>query len=359
MMPVPRSFHTLIALRAKQGEFAALNQLNTADDVRQVQPLLEFEANGMTPAKQLIEVEAVVRHLHRLGRHAMLDASDTVGKTGFGNGTAGAVGELVDRLSRQADLFDNDATVPFIPVIRSDATQSAASTTSRLCQELGAGGALRIRTIGATADQYEQLFRWLHVEPADLDLIVDLRYVDQAGARLTEDIAATLDTLSLFGPFRSRSLLCGSVPSSLKETAIWEAPRVEEQLWASVAQGGYADLHLGDYGVVHPLTGPGFRSKHVSVKYTCPYHWLYIRQRMAEPEDAVEKYEENVRAHTFRIVFREVVESDSFFGPDFSWGDREILDAAEGRGHGLGSTTKPVAFATSHHLSYLAKRTAA
>jgi hypothetical protein len=152
------------------------------------------------------------------------------------------------------------------------------------------------------------------------------------------------------------SVLSGSIPSALKQTATWQQPRFEELPWESVVQGGARYLRFGDYGVVHPLAARGFRSKHVNVKYTCPEHWLYLREPMAEQDEADE---ENTRAHTFRAVCQHLVDYEGFSGSAFSWGDHEIATAAHGRGHGLGSTSKPVAFATSHHLAYLATRTAA
>lgn len=56
---------------------------------------------------------------------------------------------------------------------------------------------------------------------------------------------------------------------------------------------------------------------------------------------------------------RHLIESDNFAGPNFSWGDREIHEAATGRSRGFGDSSKPVALATSHHLAYLAGRSAA
>jgi hypothetical protein len=149
-------------------------------------------------------------------------------------------------------------------------------------------------------------------------------------------------------------LLTGSIPKTLGQTSTWEQARAEEMLWERLVGAGAGNLRFGDYGAVHPIPGPGFGSKHVALKYTCSHHWLYSRERMPD-----ETGDESARGRALRVVCRHVIESEGYAGPDFSWGDREIHQAAMGAGRGLGDTSKPVAFATSHHLAYLATRAAA
>lgn len=62
---------------------------------------------------------------------------------------------------------------------------------------------------------------------------------------------------------------------------------------------------------------------------------------------------ENARAGALRLVSAELVNSGSFSGPGYSWGDDRLAEAAGGGGSGLGGTGVPVAYATSHHLAYL------
>lgn len=356
-----RNFSSLVALRAKQGEFTALNTLDQMEHLRHVQPLLELdEASSMSPANQLEEVEAVARKLHQLDRSIMIDGFNIAGVHGLRSGAVDTLSELADRLVNPADLLDDRYPVPFIPVVRCDATDAEVAACGRLCHELGRGGALRARLTTADHATIERLVHLLRVETTEIDLIIDLEYVPTVTPRLVEHVATTANAISRLGPFRTMSLLSGSIPPQLERISTWEQPRVEEHLWRSLVDGDFPGLRLGDYGVVHPLTRAGYRSKHVSVKYTCLDHWLYSRERVQEADGEVhQRSTESPRARTFRAVCRNLVDSDSFAGFDFSWGDREILSAAEGRGEGLGGTSKPVAVATSHHLAYLASRTAA
>ncbi|KDN18310.1 beta family protein [Amycolatopsis rifamycinica] len=345
-------FTTLVALRAKAGELAALRALSRPEQVRRVQPLLQFDPERKNPAEQLDDVEEVARHLHRLGRHCWIDASDVADRPGFGAG--GALGRLADHLAGPADLLDTAWPVPFVPVVRGDATGPSAATLGRLGAELGAGVALRVRPDAADRDTLGRVIERLAIEPGDIHVVLDLRYVAEATATRVERAAGVLTALTEVGAFGSTTLLTGSIPMTLGQTSTWEQARAEEVLWEHLVRGGAGNLRFGDYGVVHPIPGPGFRSNHVALKYTCPHRWLYSRERMPD-----ETGDESARGRALRVVCRHVIESASYAGPDFSWGDREIHEAAAGGGTGLGNTSKPVAFATSHHLAYLATRAAA
>ncbi len=351
-MDAHAGFTTLVALRAKAGELAALRALTRPAQVRRVQPLLQFDPDRKRPADQLDDVEDVARHLHLLGRSCWIDASDVADRPGFGAG--GALGRLADHLAGPADLLDTAGPVPFVPVVRSDATEQEAATLGRLGAELGAGVALRVRPGTADRDTLGRLVERLALEPGDIHVVLDLQYVAEATTTRAERAAATLAVLTGLGPFGSTSLLTGSIPKMLGQTATWEQARAEEVLWEQLVRAGAAHLRFGDYGAVHPMPGPGFRSKHVALKYTCPHRWLYSRERMPD-----EPGEEPARGRAFRVVCRRVVESAGYAGPGFSWGDHEIHEVATGGGRALGDTSKPIAFATSHHLAYLATRAAA
>ncbi|MGV9367962.1 beta family protein [Amycolatopsis sp. NPDC003731] len=350
-MEAHAGFTTLMALRAKAGELAALRALVRPAQVRRVQPLLQFDPGRKNPADQLADVEQIARHLHRLGRRCWIDASDVADQPGFGAG--GALGRLADHLAGPADLLDEDWPVAFVPVVRSDATEQSAAALGRLGAELGAGAAVRIRPGTADRDTLGRIIERLGLEPGDIHIVVDLQYVAEATTARVEGAAAILTALAEVGTFGSTTLLTGSIPKTLGQTATWEQPRAEEVLWERLVRAGAGHLRFGDYGAVHPVPGPGFGSKHVALKYTCPHRWLYSRERMPDENGG-----EPARGRALRVVCRRVTESAGYAGPDFSWGDGEIHAVAAGAGTALGDTSKPVAFATSHHLAYLATRAA-
>ncbi|WP_027930034.1 beta family protein [Amycolatopsis thermoflava] len=344
-------FTVLVALRAKEGEFEALRRIEGARQLTHVQPLIDFDAFTSSPAAQLSRIEAVARALHRFGRHLMVDAAEIREPSRFG--LAGPLGELANRLSDPVDLLDGDYPVPFIPVVRDDTPDEAVTNLGRLADEIGIGAAVRIHVPLRDRSSVARLVDRLRIDVGLVDVIVDLRYVDQVAPQRVEQVRAVLDLVRVVGPVRSTVLLSGSIPRTLNRTDLWQQPRYEEQLWNEVVAAGAGDLRFGDYGVVHPIAGPGFRSKHVAVKYSCPAGWVYSRQRLTEDEHSGA---DSSLAYTLRRTCRRLVTSEHFAGPRFSWGDREVAAAADGRGNGLGRRSKPVAIATSHHLAYLAGR---
>jgi Beta protein len=342
------AFTCLIALFAKRGERTALRELTRADQLRGVQPLLHL-VPGTDLDQQLHQVQKVLRHLDELGRPAMVDANAVVAT---GAGVAGPLTSLFERLNPpQQNLFD--PPVRFIPVVRPDGPELPG--IGRLCGELGAGAAVRI-TRRSHAAALGPVVERLGLADRHVDVIVDLGYVTGVGPALADAVPAAVDQVGSAGEFRSVTVLSGSVPPRLGHTDALHQPRFEEQLWAAAHREGRR-VRLGDYGVVHPVLSTGIRrSKHVTVKYTCPGEWLYLREPLVAgggPDD-----DEKERARTLRLVCRHLVEDEHFAGPEYSWGDREIADGAGGLGSGWGGSHKPVALGTSHHLAYLAERAA-
>ncbi|MFI0469145.1 hypothetical protein ACH347_34160 [Saccharopolyspora sp. 5N102] len=343
-----------MALRAKQGELTALREWDRAAQIRLVQPLLELDPNS-SARNQLDKVEEVARKLHARGRHLMIDASDVAHLSSFGGGQAGALGTLADRLDGPADLLD-DYPVPFEPVIRCDASSDVLSACRNLCDELGLGGAIRVRPTEVTGARLPELLERLRLDNTDLDLIIDLQYVPEISPQLAERVGDALRIVASAGPFRSTTLLTGSIPRLLDRTSTWEEPRVEEELWRLLREETAVDLQLGDYGVVHPVPGKGYRSKHITLKYSCSDRWMYSREPTEQA--ANDAAEESARASTLRAICRELVHSEHFSGPEFSWGDAEISTAFNNGTSAWGASSRPVVLGTSHHLAYLATRTA-
>ncbi|TWG07639.1 beta family protein [Saccharopolyspora dendranthemae] len=344
-----QDFSALVALRAKRGELTALRRWNRTSQIRRVQPLLEL-VPGSSPHSQLGKVDEVARSLHAAGRHLMIDATEVAHMPSFGSGPAGALRTLADRLDGPVDLLDS-YPVPFEPVIRSDVEADVLSACRNLSEEMGLGGAIRMRPAEFTRARLSELLERTRLDNAELDLIIDLQYVPENSPRLQELAGKALRIVAEFGPFRSTTLLAGSIPRMLNRTSTWEEPRVEEELWRQLRDETAVDVQLGDYGVVHPIPGKGYRSKHVSLKYSCNKSWMYSREPTGQtPEDATE----SVRASTLRSICRELVHSGRFSGPEFSWGDEEIAAAFNNDTSAWGATSRPVALGTSHHLAYLA-----
>ncbi|MET9271697.1 hypothetical protein [Kribbella sp. NPDC003557] len=336
-------FLTLVALRAKKGEFMALKSLR-AD--QSVQPLLMLDQVPEDGAERLLDrVESAVRGLWTLGRVAMIDATNLA--VGPGPGAATVLERLSHRLEPDAVLLLEDDLVPFIPVVNTGADQTLLTRVGQLSGEIGYGCAVRADVPGTTPAALGHLLERLAFDPARTDLILDAGYVAGLDQQLVDELLALLDSLPMYDQYRSITVLSGSVPKQLEQIHHWEQPRFEEILWRTIKASASDRIRFGDYGAVHPAPSEPWPSKHINLKYTCSDHWLYLRERMLDTDA------ENARAATVRLVSSELVNSGSFSGADYSWGDDRLAEAADGRGRGLGDTSAPVAFATSHHLAYL------
>lgn len=345
-------YTALIALRTKRGEYEAV-QNGTPELWQRVQPLIDLDDHSGA-ATQLARIEMIARQLARFGRHLMVDVSDVRTPSNFGQ--AGPLEAVVDQLANPVDLFDDP--VPVIPVVRDDASDTVAARVAKLSDETGIGMALRIRAATNLA-AVAHLIEAMMVNSKDLDVIIDQRYIDQVRPELTELVLRVIDTVNAMGPVRSIAVLSGSVPKALGQTSLWEQPRYEELLWREISARSGQPVRIGDYGVVHPIPGDGYRSKHVSIKYSSGAGWLFCRERIVDATHS-EDSAENGRARTFRLASRRLVDDEHFAGALFSWGDDQLARAAHGAGcRGLGATSKPVAVATSHHLAYLADQHAA
>lgn len=340
-------FRTLIALRAKKGEFAALKTLS-ADHA--VQPLLMLDAVPEAGAERLLDrLESAVRRLWTLGRVAMIDATNLAGD----QRPETVLERLNHRLEPEAVLFLGDDAVPFIPVVSATADQALLTRVSQLSGEIGHGCAVRADVPETTPAAFGRLLERLAFDPASTDLILDAGYVGGLDQRLVDELLALLDSLPAYDDFRSITVLSGSVPKQLEQIHHWEQPRFEELLWHTITASTSDRIRFGDYGAVHPAPSEPWPSKHINLKYTCSDHWLYLREPMIDSDP------DNARAQTVRLVSTELVNSGSFSGASYSWGDGRLAEAADGGGRGLGDTSAPVAFATSHHLAYLGEFAAA
>lgn len=343
-------FRALVALRAKEGEFTALYKWDRADQTRQVQPLLVLDPHS-APEKQISSTEKAARKLNAYDRPLMIDASDVAHLPGFGGGPAGALGELTERLEHPADLFDDCYPVPFKPVLRTGASASEVSLWQNLCEELGLGGAIRVRPGDSTRVNVEDFLGRLRLPAADIDIVLDLQYVPKITGPTTGRALTMLRTTADTGPFRSVTLLSGSVPQQLGRTSTWTQSRFEELLWQQLNNEVEIDLRLGDYGVVHPNSGRGYPSKHVNLKYSSTGSWRYYRELATTRSHDEES--ESPSGFTLRMICRDLACSEHFLGETFSWGDQQISAFCDRTAH-WGTKSRSIALATSHHLAYLA-----
>ena len=185
------------------------------------------------------------------------------------------------------------------------------------------------------------------------DLIMDLGFLSQDVDIAVEDLVDVIDELVSIGDWRSVVMLGSSMPTTLgggivAEGTIGRLPRREWDLWSAVISLRPARLPtFGDYAVQNPEppqegqpSGPGQRA---NIRYTTGEVTLVPRAVGAVIQEGAEQYRE---------LCRLLVADPEFAGRDFTWGDRQIADCADGMGE-PGWQNQWRGAGTSHHLRHV------
>lgn len=205
---------------------------------------------------------------------------------------------------------------------------------------------------GALSNGLNELITYLGLQRAECDLIFDLKFVmPETRGPLMFAMNTILSLLPGIEAWRTLTLAASSFPDSMMNIPSFtfhEAPRVEWDIWTSmVTKGGIPRLPtFGDYAISNPSPSgegidPRIMRMSANLRYTLDRTWLLLKGR-------------NVRDHgyeQFNELCRRLVDAgDLFKGPQFSWGDKYIHDAAANAG-GPGNATVWRKVGTSHHLA--------
>ncbi|GGM43868.1 hypothetical protein GCM10012275_13600 [Longimycelium tulufanense] len=352
----PGSFRALAVLRAKEGELTALRQLRSGRFRQQfhaVQPLLRMDPGRPVDGDHIDDLAGCAAAHALGGRPVMIDASDL-------DDPAATMRTFRDKMGMLPD------SCRFIPVVRATDPRSYVDLLGALADECDCGAALRYvvehTPPGDITAAITAAIAALRHEREAIDLIIDVGYLPnrRTARQRAEQVTALVSSHPCLQGYRTTSVVAGSVPKSLRHVGRLRQVRHEEELWRGVATGSTRkDLRFGDFGVVHPVPPKrsGGRFTHSTLRYAVNGFWLFFRQSIEDHLDEATACGEDGRTHTFRLISRELVaDTEEYFGPTFSWGDHQLASSANGNGEKLGTTSTPVAFATSHHLAYLAER---
>ncbi|MCX5273744.1 beta family protein [Streptomyces virginiae] len=196
--------------------------------------------------------------------------------------------------------------------------------------------------------QIRQLLRILHVEPEEIDLLIDAGPV---GSNLTRDRLAerTLAALASFSPWpwRRECVAAGAFPVNLTGFPRGQATPVarrDAQLWRRVVDGCLGKPpDFGDFGVTHPRMPAKTRgTPDPNMRYTTPDTWqVFVYPRVRAGND------------DFFTLSADLVDSSYWpvTGARTSWGDARLKECAERQRPKAGGGTEWRAWATSHHLA--------
>lgn len=252
--------------------------------------------------------------------------------------------------------------IPFIPVLRLGDTSATVAQIADTAAYDARGVALRIpllRTVPADGRGVETLVKEkldaVQVDLPGVDLLMDLRDISEDTEIDIEYLAPMIDELMAIGSWRSVVLLGTTMPRSLgggvvEAGTVGRLPRKEWLLWSALRRSQLTRLPTyGDYAIQHPEPPLDATEGQIplgirgAIRYTHETVTVIPRAKAPRHEEGREQY---------RWLCRVLVEQPEFAGREYTWGDRQIAECAEGtcdpgwEDHWRGA-------GTSHHLRYV------
>lgn len=190
----------------------------------------------------------------------------------------------------------------------------------------------------------------------ELHLVFDEGYVRKLETHRVDALVDNITGLANRNEYASVAVLAGSTPRKRGGYETHLRRRVEVELWKAVREASGERIRYGDYGVVHPdpqKSSKGGRIPNPYIYYTVPGATLYIARKNPErkgnsvPPGSTERY--------FLKVADELVHRPEFAGADFSWGDRNLYTCRKRPNPQVGSASRWIAFATSHHVVHVSR----
>lgn len=355
-VPMPQgSAHYVAVMKNKIGELEALRHASPQVWAR-LTPLIELIGRKKPP--EAYNSETVKTWLRRV--------ADAVGQH--------PIFLDVIRLKPSHPALTKDGTLPvlsviyeaarkhglaYVPVVRPGVPPADLRLVRRavLCE--GRGVAIRYPLLeiamreGQTAGiVVKQILTDVEVEITGSDLLIDLRYLGPELDVRAGDLAPSVKELVAIGDWRSVAILGTSMPSSLggviSEWTVGELPRREWELWSALKRNLPEPIPtFGDYVVQNPRVpedetggGPSMRA---NIRYTSERATLIARGLGPVIVEGKEQY---------RDLCQMLVQRPEFSGRDYSWGDEQIVDCADGLLE-PGSYNAWRGAGSSHHLQLI------
>lgn len=344
-------------LKGKKGEYDALRELSPGEKGA-ILPLVELPSIPWSYVddrpKSTVdkEVEAAVKKVTSswLADHEIaLDASELEE-----NNSSEVISKLVAKL-----LAVGYRPIPTIRLGESTNYLDSLRHDSKIC--------IRVKPQDLDGlDINEELNRiggTLKLTPEKMYILLDMGYqqelpiVAQFSLMLIKsikNIESYLDTFLALTSFPAD--LSGCSPSS-----VTKIPRIEvgvHQHLRAIEKKLPLVPKFSDYGVAHPDVveiDPRVMTMSASIRYTADYDWFIFKGK------SVKRY-----GHTqYYDLAKLLISSKVYAGKDFSWGDKQIYEKADGDGKGrvgsgrgkvgTGNATIWRQIATSHHLAHVIK----
>ncbi len=353
-------------LRAKQGEFDALDPIRQSqlkDNVTPViHPFFEIQNIIKKDANLLTEITSTCSKITQLwsGNTAMVD--------GYYWQPSEAILENGEHFLTYAYNLLYDGGVKVVPVIGYDRWFDQASGLYR--QSMGSlicpnAPYFCIRVDGDAfydlsepeffEDQINEIIDSLKLSHSQCSIMIDFGNVSLNRITIEEMLRKAKIAIEILNAydFKYISISGASYPEGVNYAVLehdtdGSVLRKEMIAWQSLRET-YPDLKLvfGDYGIRLPSVEKVIKNKHINGKiiYTIDLNYFVVRGHPVSRDGG--KYTQ------MPSLASRLVNSVYYEGSSFSWGDQRIADCAQGTDHFIGNSTQWVAIGTSHHIKYV------
>lgn len=250
-----------------------------------------------------------------------------------------------------------DKGLKIIPVINLNDDLKIKKTVCSLSKKYNQGICLRVSrsdllNIVILNNKIRTFLLEFNLYRKDLDLLVDIKEINEIGGQYLQflNISQQIENLS---KWRNYIFASGAFPETLSKCKIDKPaflPRFDWQNWLRYIKTNKLTRKpiFADYTIRSPIFNESLQyySPTTSIKYTLQDDWLIMKGEVLK--------------HEFYLTNAKLLVEDTnyFYGEDFSWGDKNIVQKAK---HfylyiknpsikGTGNATDWIAWGINHHL---------
>lgn len=334
----------------KKGEFTALGHLSQSVQGRTL-PL--FELGGRKPGVNQIE-KSIARTAQAAGkvwsgRRALLDASKWRPNDRTEN--------RIHVLEYAFDQFQKNG-IELVPVVGYDRWDdpSYRSAVENIVEKSRLMPCIRIDRESLNdeirdVEHFGGRIRGIldHLELAANECLILLDFESVSSLSVPDFIALAdvgISTCRALG-FSRIAIAGGSMPATV-DAAVQShdsegcIPRVEMMGWRAVVSRGASDILLADYVIRCPSAVEGIISRHANAKirYTIKNQFFILRGHSKD-------WESLERQH--KVLAEKLISSHHCAGPQFSWGDSQVMGCALGN-RPIRDATTMISVDSNHHI---------
>lgn len=340
-------------IKSKRGEFTAVRLLQ--DDIKEyIRPFVDV----LPPSRFAQKPKTLAEQLTWVADHVGTAWSGALWVDTFDVGPSIAQGKQV-AIEFVCRALRARAVAP-IPVTGFEREAGHDQAVSRLLSEVATGVCLRLEEEDLLLPKklptlLDDKMTLLGLEPASIDLLFDLRYLDDAtsAAARVQMLVRALQSVQSLDAWRSVIFAGSSMPNSLEGVCARGAhgylARREMEIWSALEHAAMKRMPtFGDYTTVPPQYADMDTrtiAKHLgpNVKYTLDKRWYVSRGQ---------SFQKSGSAQYFSIA-KNIASLPGFRGATASAGDRFITERANGgSGATCGNPEQWVTASVNSHITW-------